>query len=124
MYSLLHKMLEVHDRKRVVVASTIICSLVFFASSLAIWKLQNTFFSDFDENETEGADFIESNSILGAAGVLSLMVTLLYWTMKHVEWLEVKSVLLSEEDEINSFDLASQHREFSSSCYIDLSETI
>lgn len=110
-------MLEVHERKRVVVASTIICSLVFVLSSLAIWKLQDKFFSDFDENETE-ADFIESNSILGAAGVLSLMVTLLYCTMKHVE----KSVIPNEdEDEINSFDLASQNREFSSSCYIDLS---
>ena len=86
-------MFEVHERKRIIINSTIIFSLVFFTSSIGIWKIQEytTFFDD-NSNKTENfkfvktteISFIDSNLILGAAGMLSLVMTLLYLTIKYV----------------------------------------
>lgn len=91
-------MFELHDRKHTVLISTIIFSLVFFSSSIVIWKVQDNFFKveNFvrkNKHKTE-TNFIDANLILGAAGVLSIMVTLLYCTIKYV----TKAVTFSDEE--------------------------
>ena len=93
-------MFEVHERKRLIINSTIIFSLVFSTTSFGIWKIQDcTFFFDGNKNETVKKEseitFIDSNLILGAAGMLSIMMTLLFLTIKYIS----KAVTYHDFDE-------------------------